>query len=187
MASIEVMISTRAELITAIEGGLTPRYAFFWGHTPREAAVVDRACFSQWYPRAFEVAGVRYPSAEHWMMAQKARCFDDAEALARILESPSPADAKALGRTVRNFDDAVWASKRFETVVTGNVAKFSEHPELKAVLIATGEDVLVEAAPRDLVWGIGLGAANPRAVDPRAWRGLNLLGFALMQVRARLA
>lgn len=180
------MLSTRAELIAEIERGLSPRYCFFWGHTQREAHTVDRACFSQWYPRSFEVDAVTYASAEHFMMAQKARLFADTEALQRILESTSPADAKALGRTVRNYDDAAWGAKRFEAVVTGNVAKFSQHAALKAVLLATGDDVLVEAAPRDCVWGIGLGAANPKSLDPRQWRGHNLLGFALMQVRDRL-
>ena len=45
---------------------------------------------------------------------------------------------------------------------------------------------LVEASPVDAVWGIGLAAADPGAHDPDRWRGLNLLGFALMDVRARL-
>jgi ribA/ribD-fused uncharacterized protein len=53
-------------------------------------------------------------------------------------------------------------------------------------LLGTGEQVLVEASPRDVVWGIGLGASNPAARDPRRWRGKNLLGFALMEARARL-
>lgn len=181
------MISSRAELIAAVENGLSPKYELFWGHTQREAGVVDRACFSQWYLRAFEVGDARYPTAEHFMMAQKARCFDDAEALQKILSCASPADAKALGRSVRNYDDGVWASRRFEAVIAGNLAKFSQHAELKAVLLATGDAVIVEAAPRDCVWGIGLGAANPRSRDPRQWRGHNLLGFALMQVRERLA
>jgi predicted NAD-dependent protein-ADP-ribosyltransferase YbiA (DUF1768 family) len=46
--------------------------------------------------------------------------------------------------------------------------------------------VLVEVSPRDRVWGIGLAATSERAEDPRQWRGLNLLGFALMSARAAL-
>lgn len=72
---------------------------------------------------------------------------------------------------------------RFDIVTFGNVAKFSQHPELAAHLRATGDAVLVEASPVDKVWGIGLSAGDANANDPTAWRGLNLLGFSLMRVR----
>jgi ribA/ribD-fused uncharacterized protein len=87
---------------------------------------------------------------------------------------------------VRDYDDARWSAARFEAVVRGNVAKFAEHADLAAFLIGTGETVLVEASPHDRVWGIGLRASAPEANDPAKWRGENLLGFALMEVRARL-
>jgi len=74
----------------------------------------------------------------------------------------------------------------FEIVVAGSVAKFGHDPGLREFLLATGDRVLVEASPRDRVWGIGLGASSERAEDPRQWRGLNLLGFALMRARAAL-
>ena len=76
---------------------------------------------------------------------------------------------------------------RSETVVRGNVAKFGDHADLRAFLVGTGDRVLVEASPRDRIWGIGLGAANPAAQDPATWRGENLLGFALMEARERLS
>ncbi|WP_236573341.1 NADAR domain-containing protein [Nocardia caishijiensis] len=44
----------------------------------------------------------------------------------------------------------------------------------------------MEASPLDRVWGIGLSAQDERAVDPRRWRGLNLLGFAVMRARDEL-
>jgi ribA/ribD-fused uncharacterized protein len=68
----------------------------------------------------------------------------------------------------------------------GKLAKFGQHPELSAFLVAIAPDVIVEASPRDTIWGIGLGAKNPAARAPRRWRGENRLGFALMEVRARL-
>jgi ribA/ribD-fused uncharacterized protein len=71
-------------------------------------------------------------------------------------------------------------------VTRGNVAKFGQHEDLRAFLLATDERVLVEASPRDAVWGIGLGASNPDARIPERWRGRNLLGFALMEARSRL-
>ena len=48
------------------------------------------------------------------------------------------------------------------------------------------ETIFVEAAGRDTIWGIGLGSKNPKARDPATWRGLNLLGFALTEVRQRI-
>jgi hypothetical protein len=162
-------------------------FIFFWGHTPKTKGVVDRACFSQWFLRPFTVEGVTYPSAEHWMMAAKARLFADDAALERILAARTPAQAKALGRTVRRYDEVAWAAHRFEAVVAGNLAKFGKHDDLRAQLLATRHAVLVEASPRDRVWGIGLAASAPEAHRPSAWRGENLLGFALMQARAQLA
>jgi hypothetical protein len=177
---------TRDRLIAHLAAGEPVEWLFFWGHTPKQQVGVDAACLSQWFPRAFVVDGVRYATAEHWMMAEKARLFGDADALARVLESETPAAAKAIGRQVRGFDDEAWERARFEAVVRGNVAKFGQHEDLRAFLLGTGERVLVEASPRDRVWGIGLGASNPDARDPSKWRGRNLLGFALMEARARL-
>ena len=121
------------------------------------------------------------------MMAEKARLFGDEEYLEEILVAPSPGAAKALGRKVRGFDDARWVEVRSQIVVDGNLAKFGQHQAFHDHLLRTGDNILVEAAPRDRVWGIGLGAKNPKARNPHEWRGLNLLGFALMQVRATLA
>lgn len=153
----------RAELIVRVEAGERFEYLFFWGHRQKTKGSPDASCLSQWFPAAFVVDGVRYATAEHWMMASKARLFGDSEVLARILEAASPEEAKALGRKVRGYDDDAWARARFDRVVEGNVAKFGQSPKLGAFLDATGERVLVEAAPRDCVWGIGLGRDNDRA------------------------
>jgi predicted NAD-dependent protein-ADP-ribosyltransferase YbiA (DUF1768 family) len=98
----------------------------------------------------------------------------------------TPSQAKALGRQVRGFEQHTWERNRFGIVVDGSVAKFDQHQPLREFLLGTGERVLVEASPVDRVWGIGLPASDERAVDPAAWRGLNLLGFALMRARQLL-
>jgi len=64
---------------------------------------------------------------------------------------------------------------------------FSQNDQLKDFLLATGQRVLVEASPLDTIWGIGLGQDNPKAQHPQTWHGENLLGFALMKVRAQLS
>jgi ribA/ribD-fused uncharacterized protein len=182
----------RAELIEQIArakttAGATPEFLFFWGHTPSPGHSVGRWVLSQWFMGDFTVDGQVYRSAEHYMMAEKARLFGDDEMLGRILASETPADAKKLGRAVRDFDQDIWVKQRYDIVVRGGVAKFGHDPALSDFLLATGDKVLVEAAPRDVIWGIGLGKDNPRALDPARWRGQNLLGFALMDARAALA
>jgi ribA/ribD-fused uncharacterized protein len=174
---------SKSELVAAWNSGARPTFLTFWGHRPGVDGVVTRSCLSQWYLAPFEVDGTRYPTAEHFMMAGKARMFGDGAALARILASEDPSAAKAAGRRVQSFDEARWATARFDLVVAGNIAKFSQHARLRKFLIATGEQVLIEASPRDAVWGIGLGETDPHVIDPNAWPGENLLGFALMQVR----
>lgn len=159
----------------------------FWGARPASDGGVGPGCLSQWWGAPFEVDGARYATAEHWMMAGKARLFGDASVLEQLLASADPREAKALGRQVRGFDEGAWKAHRSEIVVEGNVAKFSQNAAERAFLLGTEPAVLVEASPRDRIWGIGLGEANPRAHDPRTWRGQNLLGFALMEVRRRLA
>jgi ribA/ribD-fused uncharacterized protein len=177
---------TKDELIAEIAKGLAPSFLFFWGHTPRREGVIDSSCLSQWFPRAFEIDGVRYPTAEHFMMASKAKLFDDDDAHAEILRAKSPAEAKAAGRAVKNYDDKKWDRARYDAVVRGNVYKFGQHTDLRTFLLSTNDRVLVEAAPRDTIWGIGMAASNPDSKDPKKWRGRNLLGFALMEARREI-
>ena len=72
-------------------------------------------------------------------------------------------------------------------MVAGNLGKFDQNPDVRRFLLGTGSRELVEASPVDDIWGIGLAADDPHAQDPATWRGLNLLGRALVEVRAALA
>ena len=186
--SDEAALSARTvdELVEACADGSVPRYVLFWGHTPRRPGVLDRSCLSQWWPATFEVDGARFASAEHYMMWRKARLFGDEESAAEVLQARSPAHAKALGQRVRGFDDATWTEHRWEIVVSGSTAKFGSDPELRGYLLGTRSRVLVEASPLDRIWGTGLAADAEDAERPERWRGLNLLGFALMEARSRL-
>lgn len=178
---------TRDQLATALHRGGHADWVMFWGHRPEPEGRVGISCLSQWYPATFTVEGIVYPSAEHFMMAAKARVFRDTDAEARILQAATAAEAKRLGRRVRGFDEIEWARRRESAVYIGNLAKFRQNPQLGRYLASTGTHVLVEASPYDRVWGIGLRGSDPRATDPAAWPGLNLLGFSLMQVRQHLA
>lgn len=173
-------------LIDIFEMGGRIKYLFFWGHQKSISGDLTSSCFSQWWASPFFVDNVKYNTAEHWMMAQKALLFSDIETYHKIIVAKSPAEAKTLGRQVRNFNDSIWNDHRFEIVVKGSLQKFEQHHDLKTFLLNTKDRVLAEASPVDRIWGIGLSADSDNAENPRSWPGLNLLGFALMDVRDML-
>ena len=156
----------------------TDTMVLFW-HPP--------AVFGQWTDSVFVVDGLTYSCAEQFMMAEKARLFGDEAIRAKIVASSAPREHKALGRQVAGFDHAVWERARLDIVVRGNLAKFGQNPAMLAALLATGDRLLVEASPLDRIWGVGLRADDPRIHDRANWNGQNLLGEALMRVRAELS
>lgn len=179
-------IRNRKDLINYVNHGNSVKYLYFWGHQkPKQG--VSKSCFSQWYEVSFEVDGIEYLTAEHFMMAEKARLFGDAETAEKIVKASNPGEAKKLGRSVRNFNDQLWLEKRFSIVVNANLAKFEQNDELKEFLLGTQNRVLVEASPVDKIWGIGMAVDNANVENPNLWKGDNLLGFALMEVRSRLS
>ncbi|AKK72500.1 hypothetical protein OK18_07555 [Chryseobacterium gallinarum] len=157
------------------------KFLFFWGHTVKDE--ITKSCFSQWFPGRFEENGIVYNTAEHYMMAGKARLFNDSEILKQILEAKTPNQAKTLGRKVKNFDPKIWDEQKYEIVKAGNLLKFSQNQRFKSFLLSTNNKVLVEASPYDKIWGIGMLETDKRAENPLLWNGENLLGFALMEVR----
>ena len=161
-------------------------YLFFWGHRPSRDGSIIKTCMSQWWPSEFTENNVLYKTAEHYMMAQKALLFNDHEIFERILQKESPKDVKDLGRQIRNFNLEIWDQHKFQLVKQGNVLKFSQNEQLKHFLKQTKNKVLVEASPVDKIWGIGLTEDDANAHNPIAWKGENLLGFALMEVRDQL-
>lgn len=161
-------------------------FLFFWGHRPEKDGRIGKSCLSQWWLSTFTHEGKTYRSAEHWMMACKARLFEDSAMEARILQAATPADAKKLGRAVQHFEPEVWDAEKYNFVLQGNLLKFGQNPQLRHFLQATGSKVIVEASPVDAIWGIGLSVEAPGIQDPSTWRGENLLGFALMEARDQL-
>jgi ribA/ribD-fused uncharacterized protein len=163
------------------------KFVFFWGHQPAKDGSITKSCFSQWWKDGFTVNNEVYKTAEHWMMAEKARIFNDEVMRKEILAVHHPHDAKKLGRNVKNFDPKTWDKHKFNSVVEGNYHKFSQHQELREFLLSTKNRVLVEASPRDRIWGIGMSENHEHVTNPNLWKGENLLGFALMEVRDRLS
>ncbi|KAF2799592.1 DUF1768-domain-containing protein [Melanomma pulvis-pyrius CBS 109.77] len=160
----------------------SPDPVYFW--RPHEG----HGYLGQWYPTPFTHNGDTYATAEMWMMVCKARLFGDEEIAQQMLRTESPREHKSLGRKVGGFDAQVWDAEKSRIVEEGNYLKFtiSEDAErLRRMLLGTGVRELVEASPRDRIWGIGFGERNAGANRQR-W-GQNLLGRALMVVRGRLS
>lgn len=155
----------------------TDEYVFFWSGP-----------FSNWEPSTFYMmlgrSPVQFNCAEQAMMFMKAQFFNDTETGKKILEAKSPKRQKELGRLVKNYDESDWVSVREYISQEFLLRKFFQNPKLLRLLRDTGNKHLVEASPYDAVWGIKMGIDKyPAILDRSNWKGLNLLGESLMQVR----
>ena len=143
----------------------------------------NRSPFSNWYPSTFTHNGITFTRGEQYMMYRKAIMFNDLETAAAIMSTDNPREHKVLGRLVTHYNDTQWSAVREDIMVEGLFEKFNQIPKLKEALLATGDTIIAEASPYDLVWGIGFTADQPEATDQTKWRGKNLLGKVLMRVR----
>ena len=158
------------------------KFTLFWGGP-----------FSQWSSSCFKVDKVEYDTAEKWMMACKARLFKDEEMLLKIMGTSDPKTIKAYGKQVMDFKKEVWEEiqangkpRCWNYVYRGSYAKYIQNPTLLQILYDTTGTELVEASPYDVIWGIGLGETDPKALDRSQWRGTNWLGEVLTQLREDL-
>jgi ribA/ribD-fused uncharacterized protein len=173
-------------------------FTFFW---------VTKSPFSQWHKSNFSASTFiygdsetkgkalqnqfpldvqEYSSAEQFMMYHKAMIFLDREVARQIMQTDDVRKIKDLGRRVKNYDEYVWQYFRSKVVYEGNKAKFTQNEDLKQALFSTQGTTLVEAAPNDRIWGIGLSEDDPRALKRETWLGKNLLGEILTQIRIEL-
>ncbi|MEM8528581.1 MAG: NADAR family protein [Bacteroidota bacterium] len=154
----------------------TDKYYLFWKHQ-----------FGQWTLRnMIDVDGKTYNCCEQYMMFKKAKLFKDHEIAKEILNEQSPANQQKLGRQINGFVPEIWDKNKIGIVWYGNYLKFSRHEDLKERLLATGNKIMAEASPYDLIWGIGFRANDELALDQSNWKGKNLLGKVLMSVREAL-
>ena len=121
------------------------------------------------------------------MMYQKVMMFGQDALGDEIMHTADPEQCKILGREFFDgFDSVLWKKTRFVVVKRGIRAKFSQNPSMMEVLLATGNAILAECSPRDKDWGILLSTSDPEVQDITKWRGENLLGQVLMEVREEL-
>ncbi|MDX1472144.1 MAG: NADAR family protein [Flavobacteriaceae bacterium] len=93
-------------------------FVLFWGGK-----------FSQWYKAPMIINGIEYNCCEQYMMAEKARLFEDKEALKEIMATKDPRKQKAIGRKVKNFDQEKWEGIARSVVYKANYAKFSQNED----------------------------------------------------------
>lgn len=148
-------------------------------HNPEE----ENGYLSNWYLSEFTVNGVTFSSMEQYMMYEKALLFQDQETVEKVLQTDNVAEIKALGRAVQHFDDKIWIKVREKIVYRGVLEKFRQNPELAEKLEKTGEEIIAECAVKDRIWGIGLSMKDENRLCIDKWKGQNLLGKILMQVR----
>lgn len=159
---------------------LTSKYVFFW-----------HGVFSNWHPSPIEYENydyddIEFSNSEQMFMWLKAISFDDYESADKILACKTPREAKDLGRIVKNYDDSKWNTLRYDAMLQACLCKFRQNQDMKNDLLATGDRILVEASPYDKIWGIGMAADHPDIEDESKWKGTNLLGKVLMDVRKQL-
>ena len=132
-----------------------------------------------------------FTTSEQLYMYFKAKYFNDAKMSKKILSAKTAFEAKKLGRKVKHFHVGDWDKVSPSIMYEVLRLKFNQNEKLKDKLIETGTLWLVEASPKDKLWGIGLecGSDNllpsdTRATLPTKWQGKNRLGNLLMVLRA---
>ena len=119
------------------------------------------------------IAGIKWPSSEHFYQAQK---FNDLQLQRVIRRAPTPDEAFSLSREYAQFVRPDWMALRDSVMRDVVLEKFSQNPAYAYQLVATGERVLTEHSHKDAYWGDGGDGC-----------GRNELGKILMDVRSKLA
>lgn len=145
-----------------------------------------KSYLSNFYRCNFKAKGIEFTSMEQFFHYKKAELFKDKQSMVKILKTDNPVTQKHLGRKVTNFNQQVWSEKSYQIMKQGLYYKFSQNPVLKELLLQIPNAKFVEASPFDTIWGIGIGIDHENATMPSKWRGLNLLGKALNEVRDSL-
>ncbi len=141
---------------------------------------------SNWYPAAFVLDGITFTSTEQYIMYRKCLLFDDSVSASAILATDDPARHQAIGRNAAGFNGTVWDGVKQTIAFRGLMAKFSQNENLKKQLLHTGNAYLVECAFKDVIWACGIRLHEDERLDISKWRGQNILGFTLMEVREAL-
>lgn len=119
-------------------------------------------------------------------MYRKCVVFGDVSSAKAVLATDDPEMQQSIGRNATGFIPKVWAGMCQMVAFRGLLAKFSQNEDLKQKLLNTGNAFLVECAGSDQIWACGIRLYDDKRFDAANWKGTNILGFALMEVRDQL-
>lgn len=145
----------------------------------------DNACLNLWHSLPFSRDIFDYLYIGQYIIAEKAQVFENDELAKQITKTADPQQIMALDKQIKNFNPVIWDKVKYSVALNAYYYKFSQHQALRDFLLSTDDKILVFADPTDDVWGIGA-TQNHNICDILAWRGENLLGFSLMEVRDEL-
>lgn len=146
----------------------------------------EYGCFSNWYPAEFDYVR-HFTSAEQYMMYHKVLMFRKFDLAEQILQTSNPAECKKIaGQKFPEFNSAIWEKTCYTIVKRGVKAKFMQNEDIRKTLLSTGNELLAECSPYDKKWGIGIDINDPDRNNISKWKGNNLLGRILMEVREEL-
>ena len=146
----------------------------------------EYGCFSNWYPAEFDYVR-HFTSSEQFMMYHKVLMFHKYDLAEQILQTSDPAECKKIaGQKFPEFNADIWEKTCYTIVKRGVKAKFSQNEDLRKTLLSTGNELLAECSPYDKKWGIGIDIDDPDRFFISKWKGQNLLGRILMEVRENL-
>jgi ribA/ribD-fused uncharacterized protein len=130
---------------------------------------------------SIDIDEITFCCNEQYIMFRKAKLFKDAESMTAIMDATSPSVIKALGRKVKGFKQESWDIVIKQVADNCNLHKFLTHTKIRDALLDTGDAILAEASSNDAIWGIGVSKED--GLDPKKWKGTNILGESLMRVR----
>ena len=132
----------------------------------------EYGCFSNFSRHSVFLKGKRWPTTEHYFQAQKFAGTEHEEA---VRQCTKPGEAADMGRDRKRPMRRDWESAKEAVMLDALRAKFTQHDDLRATLLGTGDAVLVEHTERDSYWGDGGDGS-----------GKNRLGHLLMRLRDEL-
>ena len=154
----------------------------FYFHKPEE----PNGYLSNWYLSPFDLDNMHFSSVEQYIMYRKCKAFGDEASANAVMATDDVAQQQKIGRYASGYINEVWAGMRQMVAFRGLMAKFTQNDDLRQQLLDTGDAYLVECAKSDIIWACGIPLWDDKRFNAHNWKGNNILGFTLMEVRERL-